>query len=177
MALKLLNLDEKIRASMVAEFEEFDVTPGDVYLSPRLNDHGRKMWAPMLTEAARGGDDRWLAQQLTAGRMLIRRETAYRKGRHYVKDVPHNAAEILAEGEFNRIYIRGLCREVLASGGSSVVVYRARWSENPRPESECLVGRVLDAKLLLENLRASKGQEPALLPHVNTGLSVHLPTP
>lgn len=91
--------------------------------------------------------------------------------------VPINAPQRLAEGEFNRFYIRGLCLRALDEGKSTVVVYRARHSSSPRLESEELIGSAFDAKALLEDLRESPGVDTALglPPGPNSGLSARLP--
>jgi len=52
-----------------------------------------------------------------------------------------NAADTLAEGEFNRFYARGLCAQVLSSGGTEVEVYRGKVVQNPRPQSQVMIGK------------------------------------
>jgi len=84
------------------------------------------------------------------------------------------APQTLAEGEFNRYYIRGLCTRVIAEGGGPVEVYRVRDSAWVRPGSEALIGTQIDAEQLLDDLRVHIGEEPTLLPDVNSGLSVRL---
>jgi hypothetical protein len=84
---------------------------------------------------------------------------------------------MLAEGEFNRYYCRGLCQRALEVGIEEVEVYRAKAVTTPRPESQRLIGRRLSARSLLNDLRTSQGVEPALgvPPGPNSGLSVRLP--
>ena len=91
--------------------------------------------------------------------------------------MPKNAPEMLAEGEFNRLYARGVCRRAIAQGIEEVTIYRAKDVSNPRPESEMKIGTRVNAKLLLEDLRTHQGVDPALgLPGgPNSGLSVRLP--
>src|SRR5450756_626044 len=88
--------------------------------------------------------------------------------------VPANAPEMLAEGEFNRLYARGLCENVLACGGSEVDVCRGKEVGNPRPQSQAMIGRLIPAKELLDDLRSSQGVEPALglPPGPNSGITV-----
>ena len=89
-----------------------------------------------------------------------------------------NAAEVLAESEFNRYYIRGLARRAIEDDIPELVVYRAKSARNPRPESEARVEMALSPKELLDDLRAHPGDElPALgIPSgPNSGLSVRLP--
>jgi hypothetical protein len=40
--------------------------------------------------------------------------------------VPVTAADTLAEGEFNRFYLRGLCRRASAANMAEIEVYRAK---------------------------------------------------
>lgn len=97
-----------------------------------------------------------------------------RKGVPYEKAVPSNAAELLAEGEFNRYYCRALCLRAIAEK-RNLTVYRGRQSDNPRPESEAWVGKQVDPNALLKDLRENTGGEPVMgLPSVNSGLTVRL---
>ena len=85
---------------------------------------------------------------------------------------------MLAEGEFNRFYIRGLCLRAIELGIGEVAVYRAKYVESPRPESDYLIGQRLPAASLLEDLRIHSGEEEPYLKvpgGPNSGLSVHLP--
>lgn len=91
--------------------------------------------------------------------------------------VPITAAETLSEGEFNRFYIRGLCARAIEDGVDAVIVYRARVSTRPRPESEARIGTPLSPAAVLQDLRQRIGTDTALaVPGgVNSGLSVRLP--
>lgn len=174
MALAYRNLDARTRQEMANELA-VDVAADDVYKSLRLNGNGRDRWVDLLGSAAAQHDDAWLAGQIRSESLLEKKETASRNGKTFVKSVPVTAPETLAEGEFNRLYIRGLCARAIAEGIKSLIVYRARESENPRPGSEAMIGVQLDPTALLEDLRKSKGKEPSILPYVNSGLSVRLP--
>lgn len=92
--------------------------------------------------------------------------------------VPVTAPDTLSEGEFNRYYVRGVCRRAIADRVQKVEVYRARHSDNPRQESEALIGKEIDPTALLTDLRNSQGVEPALgiPPGPNSGLCVFLPS-
>ena len=68
-----------------------------------------------------------------------------------------DSASKFASGEFNRFYLRGLCLRAEAEGIVELVVYRAKVSAIPRPESEAMIGRRLPAAELLADLRANKG--------------------
>jgi hypothetical protein len=79
----------------------------------------------------------------------------------------------LAEGEFNRLYIRALCRRAIAEE-ADLQVYRARFSS--QPDSESRIGELIDPAALLADLRAHNGQKTDLgVPgHPNSGVSVRL---
>jgi len=175
MGLHYENLTEDVRAAMVHELKH-DVENGTLYISSRLTTPGAEAWPELLQEAAEQHDDTWLASTLRAKSLIKTHEPrSKRNGSGFtIVKVPHNAAETLAEGEFNRLYIRGLCLHVLDLGGTEVEVYRGKDVKNPRPESEAMIGRRLPAQKLLDDLRASHGVEPALgLPSgPNSGLTV-----
>lgn len=174
MAIRYENLDAEVRAFMRQELER-DHRSGSVYISPRLTQLGMQVWRNLLGEAIEHHDDNWLAAQLRL-RGLIATEEQRRKprGGYTVVKVPHTAADMLAEGEFNRYYVRGLCAAVLACNQTKVEVYRGKMVTNPRQESEALIGRRLSAQQLLEDLRTSQHLERALglSPGANSGLTV-----
>jgi hypothetical protein len=141
-----------------------------------LNDTGSAEWGGLLLAAAQQHNDAWLAGQLGRGR--LKKEVPRRKPKgdgFTIVQVPTTAPDTLSEGEFNRYYIRALCRRAIEDKVDYVTVYRARASENPRPESEALIGQRIDASRLLADLRAAPGVEAALgLARPNSGLSVRL---
>jgi hypothetical protein len=98
------------------------------------------------------------------------------KGGYTTAVVPVAAADTLAEGEFNRFYARGLCRRTQVESDSELKVRRAKEVENPRPQSEALIGSTMDPEKLLLDLRQSIGVEPALglSPGPNSGLSMKI---
>jgi hypothetical protein len=84
---------------------------------------------------------------------------------------------MLAEGEFNRFYIRALCMSAMEDGVTELVVYRAKAVQSARSESERKIGQAVSPGALLNDLRARPGVDTALgLPAgPNSGLSVRLP--
>jgi hypothetical protein len=90
---------------------------------------------------------------------------------------PSNAAQVLAESEYNRFYIRALARRAIEDGIDGLVVFRAKAVEDPRPESEALIESTFSPQDLLMDLRSHPDQPPTLgVPSgPNSGLSVHLP--
>ena len=167
------DLDDTTREHMVneANLRGAHVTE---YFGRRLTERGRADWPDLLRETIRSGTPESLAAALRVSGRLKAREMSHRKGVPYEKDVPSNAAELLAEGEFNRYYCRALCLRAIAEN-RSLTVYRGRHSDNPRPESEAWIDRQVDPNALLEDLRENTGGEPAMgLPSVNSGLTVRL---
>jgi hypothetical protein len=172
MALNLADLD-RVREAMLAEVEH-DIAAGVLYRSARLTDAGWSVYPDVLKKAISSGDDAMLAASLQDPRYWLDQEQSRSsKGKVYWKKVPVNAHETLAEGEFNRFYLRGLCQVALETGVAEVVVYRAKGVAEPRPESEALIGAILDPAALLADLRTHGGVDTALglPPGPNSGLS------
>ena len=176
MALDLENLDPRTRQFMMTEID-LDVSRGALYISGRLTETGKKGYPELLRSAASSGDDSSFAAALANGRCF--RQTEVRQTQHGPKEVkvPYNAAETLAEGEFNRLYVRALCLRAQQEGIPSLEIYRAKYVTNPRPESNAKVGTTIAVSALLADLRAHQGVEPALglPPGPNSGLSARLP--
>jgi hypothetical protein len=178
MALYLENLDERTRQLMLDELE-YDIAHHQLHISPFLSGQGQRDYAHLIREAIQSGSDQTLAEALSAHRRINRTQPRRQlKGGYSIASTPENAAEILAESEFNRYYIRGLARRAIEDGIPELVIYRAKLAKNPRPESEARVEMVLSPQDLLDDLRAHPGDEaPALgVPAgPNSGLSVRLP--
>ncbi len=177
MSLNFRNLDQRTREFAVDEIN-IDIADSKLYTSPRLNPEGVQAWPALICQAALAHDDNWLAGEIRRLN-LLRTHEERRKPRGGVTpaQVPSTAPDTLSEGEFNRYYVRGVCRRAISENIRGVEVYRARHSENPRRESEALIGKILDPKELLTDLRSSQGVEPALgvPPGPNSGLCVFIP--
>jgi hypothetical protein len=172
MSLNLVGLDDA-RQAMLTEVER-DIAAGALYRSKRLTDAGWAVYPDLLRDAITHGDDVTLTGALAQPQFWFAQEQSQSsKGKVFMKNVPVNAHETLAESEFNRFYLRGLCRVALDRGIIEVVVYRAKAVSVPRPESEALIGTSLDPAALLEDLRNSIGVDTALglPPGPNSGLS------
>lgn len=174
MGLDYQSLDSATRAAMVAEIER-DVAAGSLYISPRLTDQGVREWPDLLRSAAETGTDDWLARELSARGLLKSQEESRRNGKSYLKAVPVTAASTLAEGEFNRFYLRGIASRGVAEN-RQIEIYRGRASSNPRRESAALLGQHLVAGALLTDLREHIGVDSALdlPPGPNSGLTGRL---
>lgn len=178
MGLHYDHLSDDTRRYMLEEIE-LDEKNGTSYLSKRLHEAGCERWPTILRDAAASGTDDSLATAIRRDDCLrTHMPRAKRGGGGYTMvAVPVNAPETLAEGEFNRFYIRALCRYALEKGISHLIGYRARYSENPRSSSEAAVGASFDPEALLEDLRSSQGDETQLkMPGgPNSGISLRLP--
>ncbi|MCJ7791157.1 MAG: hypothetical protein MUP49_01895 [Dehalococcoidia bacterium] len=175
MGMSLTSLDNETRKFMLDELEQ-DVASNKLYISPRLNDAGRRNYEKLLRSAMQNGDDVSLANSL-AGLFKEYEQRAKPSGGYTTAKVPINAPETLAEGEFNRFYCRGVCRRAIEQSLDEVEVYRAKAVQNPRPQSQVLVGSKLKADKLLHDLRINIGVDTALgVPAgPNSGLSIRLP--
>jgi hypothetical protein len=177
MPLQLHSLDDRIRAFMFSEIA-LDEERQNLYTSRRFTTRGAAEYPTILKDVVRSGGDADLANRLRTHGCFAETETRQLKsGKISIAKVPVTAAETFAEGEFNRLYLRAICRAAIEDGTGEVVVYRARYSENPRPESEALVGKTLPAATLLDDLRENPGVDTCLglPPGPNSGLSARLP--
>ena len=179
MALYLENLDDRTRGLMLDEME-YDVANNQLHISPFLSGQGQRDYANLLRDAIQNGNDETLAQSLREHRRIVKTQPRRqpKAGGYSIAATPENAAEVLAESEFNRYYIRALARRAIEDGITELVIYRAKPVQNPRPESEARVETTLSPQELLEDLRSHPGDEPPSLgvpSGPNSGLSVRLP--
>lgn len=172
MPLNLENLDEETRRYMKEELER-DKEKDNLYISPRLSKRGREDYFDLFLEAISGGSASSFAEELNSEGRLKNKE----KTKQGTKSVRFDAHLILAEGEFNRYYIRGLCRRAIEENISKLEIYRAKSVDRPRPESQKRIGKKVDPRDLLSDLRENIGVEPVLgVPSgPNSGISVKIP--
>lgn len=177
MPLQYFDLTPETRRLMAAELDLDIAAPEDdrPYLSSFLSDAGKQRWVPELRLAIDSGDDRSLANAIAGGGFLNSHYIQNRKTGPVQAKIPITAPETLAEGEFNRYYIRAICVQA-AARGEEILVYRARYSSSPRAESIRLEGKTLDPQSVLADLRANPGVDSALglPPGPNSGLSARL---
>jgi hypothetical protein len=175
MKLNLVDLN-KVRDIMLKEVES-DIGNGDLYISSRLSPSGKIDYPDLLKISIQNHDSIWLATQLLLNFRMSTHESRKTKNVATQVRIPIGANETLAEGEFNRFYIRGLCIYAIQNKVQSLTVYRAKSSLNPRQESLMKIGTSVDPIILLNDLRSNTGIDTALgLPAgPNSGLSVKLP--
>jgi hypothetical protein len=179
MGLKYENLDEATRRFMIEEIQ-FDVARDAIYLSSYLNQRAQGNWLDYLLEAATSGHDDSLATVLRKNNSFNATTTRQQaSGKIITARVPFNAAEVLAESEFNRFYVRGLSRLAIDQKIPRLEVYRAKAVAQPRAESQRLIGLLCDPEVLLIDVRASIGVETALgvPPGPGSGITVRIPKP
>jgi hypothetical protein len=174
MTFNFRDLNEDTRRFMVDEIEAA-IREGNLYFSRRFNQAGYEEWPALLLEAAKEHNGHWLAYQLESRGTIKGLEGSWTpSGGYTIKHVPHTAAETMAEGQFNRYYILGLCRRALAEGKAQVFVYRAKEVRKPRPESNQIIGQSRDPSELIEQIRPVKSSLGHELLQPNSGLSIHL---
>lgn len=165
-------LDARTRSLMAEEIASAQKS-GQLYFSSRFTQVGIDAWPTWLLSAASEFDEHWLAFQIEAANAMKHLETrAKPKGGYTVAHVPDTAAETLADGQFNRFYIAAICRRAIEDGHSSVQIYRAKQSENPRAESVALEGTERNAASLLADVRNKDMSLKCDLLKPNSGLSI-----
>jgi len=174
MPFTFQDLDETTREYMAQEIT-LASSAGNLYFSRRFTAQGKEEWPRLLLKAALDRDEHWLAYQLeTQGLMTGLENSRTPSGGYTVKHVPHTAAETIAEGQFNRYYILGLCARAVAEGIARVRVYRAKPVANARPESAALIGTGFDPSSLAAQIRPVEASLRHELLKPNSGLSVQI---
>ena len=177
MGLYYESLDARTRELMLDEMN-LDISQNKLVISPFLSGQGVRDYPQLLRQAIETGDDNTLATALQQQRRLLRSYTRRSPEHGYaIVSVPNNAADLIAESEFNRYYIRALALRAIENGLHELVVIRARPAAQPRAQSEALLETTLDPAAVLEDLRAHPGETPLLgVPGgPGSGLSVRLP--
>lgn len=159
MSYTFHDLDENTRALMLKELRA-DIGTGSVYPSARFRPGSQPSYEQALENAFSSGTADTLAASIEG----------------LIKDgSPVNAALLLAGDQFNLYYIRAIARRAVESGQDDVTIYRAKLSEEPRPESLALVGTTTTATSLLDDLRSNTLTPwKVRVPKVGSGLSVRL---
>lgn len=173
MSFDFANLDSETRKFMQEEITSAH-RDGNLYFSKRFAPSAKDAWPELLMEAASSHDEHWLGWCIESLGLMVGVEGSRTpSGGYTIKHVPSTAAETLAEGQFNRYYILGVCRRAVGEK-RNVVVYRAKAVSAPRPESDAMVGRHLDPATVIESLRSVQSSLKSELLKPNSGLSVCL---
>ncbi|MCC7560931.1 MAG: hypothetical protein KO318_10990 [Methanobacterium sp.] len=172
MGLELINLnDEGIRDLMLNEIE-IDISKENLYIGKQLKPGYENVYIDLLKESVSRGDCDSLANGIENNNCLLN-EVPDRRTKTGMRKVPKDAHSKLAEGEFNRFFIRALCRKAI-DDGFGLEIYRAKSVRNPRSTSERLIGQTVDPNQLLEDLRINPGKNTTsgIPGGPNSGLSV-----
>lgn len=168
------HLNQGIRDLMVEELA-LDVRQDQVYVGKRLNQMGIATYTSALQTAMESGTlaEFQASMEPVPGRLWVSATTA-RNGRR--STTPVTSARTLTEGEFNRYYMRAICRDSIHRGDGKVLVVRAKEVANPRADYlvTVSVGDVLAADVVLRDLRAHPGESTVTgIPRgPNSGLSL-----
>ena len=147
MGLYYRNLTPEVRLHMLKEAEL-----GFHYFSNYLKQDSHLQWISLLNSSLEAHDDNWLATNVTNSRLLV--PVAFDKNGKR-RTIGVSDARTLAEGEFNRFYLRGLCAYCIENNIPKIVIYRGKEVLNPRPESEAKIGADVSVHKLLDDLRSS----------------------
>src|SRR3954471_16148717 len=174
MPLQYESLDPTTRRFAIAELDA-DVASGAYHTSERIRPTAIAEYQRYLHEALRYYDDRWLEEH-ASDLMIDFEPRRTRGGGQTAVKLPQMASRMLAEGDFNRYYMRGVALRAIEEGRQVVEVYRARLSLEPRPESAEAEGQRVQAKEVLDYLRGVTNEPPdaVRLGRPNSGLSVRL---
>jgi len=146
---------------MLAELDD-DLAGGTLYRSPQLSDEGLLHYDDLLRAAVLSGTDDSFAESLCL-REAVRPPSRWQHPREVGPlEALADVTTRLAEREFHRFYIRGLCRRALGQGVQTLVIYRARPPDPGRAPSDAMIGVRIAVSSLLEDLR---GTFPSLPPH------------
>jgi hypothetical protein len=126
------------------------------YFSKYLTEPGHKEYPRMLHQALATGTPDSLEESLSAQGM-------------FREESPRKSIQTFAWDEFNKYYMRALCRWVQDHGGYELTVIRGRHSESSRSSSDALLGQTKEAASFLNGLRHS----PKINPFgANSGLTL-----
>src|SRR3954470_5988457 len=158
MPLQYESLDPVTRRYALAELDA-DLANDKFHISERLRPTAIEEYKRYFRDAIRYYDDRWLEEH--ASDLLVDFEhRRTRSGGQTTAKIPEMASRMLAEGDFNRYYMRGVALRAIEEGRQVVEVYRARLSLEPRPESAEAEGQRVQAKEVLDYLRGVTNEPP-----------------
>ncbi len=165
-----------LRKLMLDELQ-YDAEHNALYINPLLKPGSAAAYLPLLLAALEAGTPESFALALSAVQLLEAQQTYTRQGREVTAKLPANYALTLAAGEFNRYFMRAVCRSAIAQGMPAVEIYRAKAVATPRQTADERVGRRVPPDALLADLRQSNFEQPSQygLGAPNSGLSIRIP--
>ena len=176
MSLNLAHLDPSTRRFMLAELAA-DVAAGTLYQSSQLSEVGQRCYQHLLRAALADGDEVSFAEALGICDAVSPPSRWQRPREVGPDDALSELTARLAEREFHRFYLRGLCCRALDAGMLTLVIYRARPADPGRSPSDAMIGVRIAVGSLLEDLRGTfRSLPPHGLPQCrDPGLSARLP--
>lgn len=138
MGLRFESLNEITRRYMIEEIDH-SIGRDELYKYEEFTDDGWKKYPELLRKAAQEGDDDFLGVTLYHNNCF--RLDAHRES--YTK---------FAELEFNKFYIRAMCRHAIDEG-KELQLYIAKEEKEPSPELQGKLRQVIESEQLLIELR------------------------
>ncbi len=173
MGLNLVNLEmEDVRKLMLEELE-LDVAEKCIYKGKSLKESHEEAYINLFRDSIMNGTSDSFSSSIEINNCLMSHvpDPKTKSGLRKVSKIAHIT---LGEGEFNRFYIRALCR-IASDQSLELEIYRAKNVRKPRPESEAKIGELVDPESLLINLRTNPIVNEALgIPDPNSGLSIKI---
>lgn len=151
MGLNYTQLNESTRRFMLNEFDR-----GGHFISPRLNEGGRARWLGLLKDALQYHTDVWLERELIRRNCFLAAEIVKSAmgGKTISRAInKEQCAKLLAEGEYNRYYIRAMCMAAKAREYSHLIVQQGKLIPGAAPELYKSVGSAVEIEPLLNHLR------------------------
>ena len=144
--MKLFHLQiPEIRKLMHEELDLDIASNNQFYLSPHLTSTGQKLWHISLWHATNRGTEKTLYLCI---KNRIQHPTLFAN-----KNTSKVIARTLADDEFNRFYMRAVCRFAIQNGHQELLIYRCRQGGYFSQASYALLGRKLPPQPCLVDLR------------------------
>src|SRR5204863_6219828 len=134
-------LASELRTFMLEELL-WALQQGKFYYSKRFTQLGHNGYPALLHEALANGTPETLIRALSAPGLFL-------------AGASQNAAEIFGWDEFNKYYMRALCRWALMHPEYELVMARGRMSKTQRDTSQAQLGTKKDPQQFLNQLRNS----------------------
>jgi hypothetical protein len=165
-----------LRRHMLDELQ-YDVSNNSLYINPLLKPDAAAAYLQHLVAALEAGSPESFAAALDEISPFQAEQTYLRQGRSVTAKLPANYATTLAAGEFNRYYMRAVCRQAIEQGSAAVELYRARAVSTPRQTADKRLGRRVEPRTLLVDLRETNFERASEygLGAPNSGLSLRIP--
>lgn len=129
-----------------------------VYVSKYFTPAGSDRYCQLLAQALESGSPDSFCDALNSPEL-------------WQSGAPRNSVQTFAWDEFNKYYMRALCRWTIDHTGSEIVVVRGRRSRTHRSSSDAQMNQRRDAVDLLRQLR----DQPAINPFgANSGLTLEV---